>query len=772
MNGENKENQDEQKELLARGEIRTMQKDIQKLRETQAVTDREKLARIKTEEEVKLEETRKARAQEAALAREAAEKEAQSVEGRLQKLREEQEERQKEAPVIEPTPKPSQLSEEEPSKQPPYQPPRPLQKSFNAPSLTPPSPQPQGQAKPGLFNTEEESRKRFMERIAAKAEGKETPADSGLVKTPISPLTVPSAQPLPTISKPLFKKPSSGQKVWVRIVLGLAALALIGLVSTFWYWYLAVRNKTVAPVETPITTESPLVVPESLISTDGIRTLNVSSTNEISFALFQTAKEEINDGLLYRIVIEDTVQKKILGLQEFFGAFSVNPPAGFYDKLSNDFTLFIYSQPEGNRFGFITKINSSDGLAALLTSWEPALEAQTNTLFGLMGKNAPALASIFKSGAYKDVSFRFQTFSRQDLGIVYAVYGDYFIFTGSMQSMQKILDKLKETPTAIKSDLEKLTLAEKVGQLFLIGIEGTEITPTTENLIEQVQPGGILLLKKNIESESQTKKLINDLRIVAGKTTGLPLFIAIDQEGGVVAPLLFGSEKTPFFAVDNLAQAYYIGLNKGEELKNLGINLNLAPVLDKAAPGDFIFNRVSQKNDDVTGALAKAIILGQKEASILTAIKHFPGYGDIAVDPEKELQVLQKTPEIKTFLEAAQASPEFIMVSNAIYQDIDPELPFVFSEKGINLLKSEMGDDLLIMTDDLPQRHLLDTYSLKGMVTLPIKAGVDILTFSGWSTTAIQAAQILVEAVENNEITEKRIDQSVSKILELKNNLF
>lgn len=238
-----------------------------------------------------------------------------------------------------------------------------------------------------------------------------------------------------------------------------------------------------------------------------------------------------------------------------------------------------------------------------------------------------------------------------------------------------------------------------------------------------------------------------------------------------MAPLQFSQEKTPLFSVQDLAQAYYLGLSRGEELKEMGINLNLSPVLDVANPGDFLFNRVFQKNIANIGELAKAIILGQKEASVLTAIKHFPGYGTITSDPEKELQTVAELPQTTAFQEAMEAKPELVMVSNAVYEEIDPDLPFAFSAKGIELLKEELGDDCLIITDDLPQDSLINKFSLKGIVTLPIQAGVDVLTFTGWSTTAQKAAELLAEAVKSNEITEERINQSVLKILKLKSDL-
>ncbi|MFH1780466.1 MAG: glycoside hydrolase family 3 N-terminal domain-containing protein, partial [Candidatus Nealsonbacteria bacterium] len=478
-----------------------------------------------------------------------------------------------------------------------------------------------------------------------------------------------------------------------------------------------------------------------------------------------------------RILIKDTQNNKILGLKEFFDAFSITPPENFYNTIENNPTLFINSQEEGNRFGLVVEIADQDGLAEILASWEGKMEEDFEKLFELWEKDAPALVPYFKDAKYQETNFCFQTFNKEDLGVVYAIFNKYFIITTSWKSMEKALDRLKEAAASsflgpndgAEFVLAGLSLKEKIGQLFFIGIDGTTLTPKTEELINEIHPGGILLLKKNISDEAQTKKLIQDLQRVAQEGLGIPFLIGVDQEGDPICSVGFSKEKTSQSEIKSPEQAYQIGLSRGEELRALGINLNLAPVLDAAQPGDFVFSRVFSKDAEDPGAIAKALILGQKTASILTAIKHFPGYGDIAFDPEDELAVLEDIPEIALFKTAAQAQPEFVMMSNVIYSEIDPSFPLSFSQKGVALLKESVGPEPLIITDDLPQSSLIDKFSLKGVITLPIRAGADILTFStNWETTLQEASRILEEAVQNGEISEARINESVLKIIKLK----
>lgn len=335
---------------------------------------------------------------------------------------------------------------------------------------------------------------------------------------------------------------------------------------------------------------------------------------------------------------------------------------------------------------------------------------------------------------------------------------------------------LTTTPSLTEDErnLNKLILEQKIGQLLIIGFEGRVMTPQLENLIKTVHPGGVLLLSRNIENETQLKKLIEDLQKISLLDTGLPLFITVDQEGDPMSQIKFLNEKTSQFEIKNTEQAYKVGFNRGKELKNLGINLNLAPVLDITQFGDFLFERSFQKDTERTGELAKAIISGQKAVGILTAIKHFPGYGQIPFNPERvKLPTLSKIPEISQFKKALESQPEIIMTANVVYKEIDPIFPFSLSIKAIQFLKEELNDDFLVISDDLSSPVLKKEFSLKNTVILALQAGVDILIIAGFddSKDPIKAFNFLLEAAKKSEISETRINQSVLKIIKLKQNL-
>ncbi len=321
----------------------------------------------------------------------------------------------------------------------------------------------------------------------------------------------------------------------------------------------------------------------------------------------------------------------------------------------------------------------------------------------------------------------------------------------------------------LKQKQQGLTLEQKIGQLFIIGFDGAVITPQTEKMFNELKPGGVLLLKKNIQNAKQVKKLTADLQAMSMAYSGLPLFIAVDQEGGSVSRLDFLREKTAQFEIETTQEAYAIGLTRGKELKELGVNLNFAPLLDIAASGDFIFDRTFQKDALQTSKLAASLAMGQKEAGILSCFKHFPGYGGIAFNPEEKLATLTKAPSVSQFQEATiKIKPEFVMVSNVVFEDIDSFLPFSFLENGVKQIKQAVGASPLIITDDLAQNSVLKRFSLEQIVGLPLMAGNDMLIFSGWKSPVAPAVLAAQEMVKSGQVAKDKVDKAVSRIIKQK----
>ena len=350
----------------------------------------------------------------------------------------------------------------------------------------------------------------------------------------------------------------------------------------------------------------------------------------------------------------------------------------------------------------------------------------------------------------------------------------FLLILTALLVLSKALNLFGEPEKSLSQEqeiLEKLTLEEKIGQLFIVGFEGKIVTPQLEGFFKKYRPGGVLLLSKNIENKEQLKNLISDLQALSLKETGFPLFITVDQEGGPISRIGFLEEKTGQSEIGNSERAYQVGLKRGSEILQLGANLNFAPVLDDAESGDFLFSRSFQKSPTIAGQLAEFLIRGQKKAGILSAIKHFPGYIGINFNPEEKLALVEKIPEISQFKKALEAKPEFVMTSNAVYKEIDPILPFTFSQKGIQFLKNSLGEEILIISDDLDQNSLLNKFTLKEIISGPIEAGVDILIFSGYRLPVEEGLDAFLTAFYDEEISREKVKAAISKIIQMKQNL-
>jgi beta-glucosidase-like glycosyl hydrolase len=551
---------------------------------------------------------------------------------------------------------------------------------------------------------------------------------------------------------------------------------LLLLILLFWfnYWFFSQKGLSIEdifppreepPKEEEKEPEEPsekpeIVIPSSLISVEKTITFEITEDREIADVFGQVSMMELPQDKFARIIIKNVKENRLVTLENITQAFQIDIPKEVLPVTkTSDFTLLVYPQKEGKRGALVFKIEQKQGLSQAFESWEAEIER--DGLFISQNKVA-ALSSSFKDYSFHQIPFRFLTISKNDSGVCYTLFGDYFVLTSSFASMEKMLEKLKAPPAPVSPELK-----DQIGQLFIVGFQGKTITPQLKEFFKKYKPGGILLLSKNIESQSQLKTLINELQELSQEETGFPLFIAVDQEGEPMSRIEFLQEKTAQSAITNTDEAYNVGLNRGKELKDLGINLNLAPVLDDMQSEDFYYNRSFQKSTELMGELAKSIILGQKDAGILTAVKHFPGYVGVTSNPESSL-VKISLPETSQFQKAMEANPEMVMASNAVYPEIDSTLPFTFSSQSIQFLKTNLGSDALIISDDLAQNSLLQNFSLKEIVTKPTEAGIDILIFSGWRTQVEQGLDTFLAAVADKEISEERINESISKIIQLK----
>lgn len=339
----------------------------------------------------------------------------------------------------------------------------------------------------------------------------------------------------------------------------------------------------------------------------------------------------------------------------------------------------------------------------------------------------------------------------------------------------------------IRDIINNMTLEEKIGQLFIFEIrnnlDGSPRVKVDDNLVtflKKYKPGGIILFSQNVESNRQVEQLVQDLQ----DTATIPMFIGVDEEGGIVSRL----GKEPNVDVTHLPSAlrignknnselaYNSGLVLGRELRALGINMDMAPVADvNTNPNNpVIGSRTYSSDPHVVGEMITRAIEGFHEYNIASIIKHFPGHGDTSLDTHFGTVVSPHNRdrldriEFVPFKYGIEADVDAIMTAHMVMSGISSsQLPATLNHDIITgILREELGYDGIIITDALDMGAISQYYPSDKTAILSVKAGIDILLIPNNQPKAYKA---LFNAVKDGEITEERIDESLYRILYIKN---
>ena len=319
--------------------------------------------------------------------------------------------------------------------------------------------------------------------------------------------------------------------------------------------------------------------------------------------------------------------------------------------------------------------------------------------------------------------------------------------------------------------------ADKVGQLLMIGIHGKTLNDDAKFMLNEYRVGGIILFDRNMESKDQVKSLITDIN-KTGKSAGLtPLFIGIDQEGGAVARMEDQLIKVPpaeELGKEPIEQVVSLAKQSGTELKDLGFNINFAPVADLG----LTYGRSFSTNPDEVVRYASAVGKAYDEAGLWYSYKHFPGIGKTDVDLHADTSVVPVSKETllnedtKVFVDLIkQSKPNTyaIMVSHAMYPQIDADHPSSLSKAIItDWLRKDMGYNGVVVTDDMDMGALAKHYTFGDMAVQSILAGSDILLVCHEYEHMQEAYNGLMKAVKDGRISKERLDESVKRILLMK----
>nr|WP_305121007.1 beta-N-acetylhexosaminidase [Saccharibacillus sp. JS10] len=338
-------------------------------------------------------------------------------------------------------------------------------------------------------------------------------------------------------------------------------------------------------------------------------------------------------------------------------------------------------------------------------------------------------------------------------------------------------------PSASSSESDTLvsnmTLDQKIGQMVIAGVKGTSLATEDRNLLRDYGVGGVILYGNNIDSASQTSAFVKEIK-AANPNPELPLFVSVDQEGGRVARLK-GVESIPTAAKigerNDEAYARQIGEQLGDQLLSQGFNLDYAPVLDVNSNPDnpVIGDRSFGNNADLVSKLGIAVMQGLESKKVIPVVKHFPGHGDTSVDSHialpvvnKDLNQLNKL-ELIPFKKAINSGADMVMIAHILLPKLDKTYPSSLSKAIItDLLRDQLGFEGVVITDDLTMGAITENYGLGEASVHAVQAGSDILLVAHEADNAIAAIEAVKKAVQDGKISEEQINQSVERIIALK----
>ena len=335
-----------------------------------------------------------------------------------------------------------------------------------------------------------------------------------------------------------------------------------------------------------------------------------------------------------------------------------------------------------------------------------------------------------------------------------------------------------------RQTLARMTLEQKVGQVFMLGFEGTSLNASNRALIQGLHLGGVTLFARNIDNGPQLARLDADLQTIADP---VPLFISVDQEGGLVVRVTDGATIFPgsmaIGATGDLALARQVAEASANELLAMGVNMDLAPDVDvNTNPLNPVIGvRSFGSNVDLVSQFGAETIRTIQASGVSAVAKHFPGHGDTAVDSHRDLPVVPhplerlQSLELVPFKAAMQAGVDGIMTAHLYLPQIEPQqdLPATLSRTVLTgMLREQLGFQGLILTDALDMDAIKKDRTAASAAVQAFEAGADMLLIAGITAEDRlhlgEGPPALLAAVRSGRVSEARLDASVLRILEAK----
>ena len=363
------------------------------------------------------------------------------------------------------------------------------------------------------------------------------------------------------------------------------------------------------------------------------------------------------------------------------------------------------------------------------------------------------------------------------------LFGLFFLFycLGPQAKNPKKISTFLEAK--LNQIMTKMPLEAKVGQLFHVGIADTQASAYTIEQLQKYKVGGVILFAYNLKDSKQTLHLNQSLQAISIKASNIPLLISTDQEGGRVNRL--GSDSSVHFpsamALGQTNKPEYVkeaAFITGYELRRLGINWVLAPVLDiNNNPNNPVINvRSFAADPDIVSRMGMAYVAGNRQALSVSAIKHFPGHGDTDVDSHYDLPLIRKSVsgmeklELIPFRKLIQeGKAETVMVAHILFPFIDPQNPASLSKNIVDgLLRRQLGFQGLVSTDAMEMKAVSQRYPPEKAARLAFAAGVDVILVSKQGLRLRKMYQALLSDFQKQKADISKLNQAVRRQLRLK----
>ncbi len=366
-----------------------------------------------------------------------------------------------------------------------------------------------------------------------------------------------------------------------------------------------------------------------------------------------------------------------------------------------------------------------------------------------------------------------------------------------MMETPRATSPLPPSPESTTQEKPAVSLDVKIGQMLMVGFRGLELA-NDHFVVRDIWKhhlGGVVLFDydvptqqpvRNIETPSQVKALVAFLQSASTK----PLLVAIDHEGGIITRLKAGHGFPPSVShqylgqINNLTTTHEHASRMAKTLKELGINLNLAPVVDLCVNPDnpiiAKYERCFSADPQLVTDHALQFIRAHHEQGILCTLKHFPGHGSSAQDSHLDLvdvTHIWSRAELEPYAGIIQAGQaDAIMTAHVFNTNLDAQNPATLSQATITgLLREELGYQGVIVSDDMQMRAISQHYGFEAAIQRAIEAGVDIIAFANNSVyeedIATRAIALIKELIQTGSISESRIDESYWRIQRLKSRI-